>query len=153
MYPFFLACVLLSHLPFGANRPWAWSLFAVLFGLLGLIFCVQVLLGKRNLHVHFKGVPGAFLLWCIPVAWAIFQASILAPASWTHPFWQLAAEQLPTNTVKAYISVDPQLTWTALMRLISYAVVFALSLQFNRDSDKAALTFKSIAYAGFAYAL
>ncbi len=39
------------------------------------------------------------------------------------------------------------------MRLISYAIVFALSLQFNRDSDKAVLTFKAIAYAGFAYAL
>ena len=70
------------------------------------------------MYVHFKGVQSAFLLWCIPVAWAIFQASTLAPASWTHPFWQLAAEQLP-NPVQAYISVNPQLTWTALMRLIS----------------------------------
>jgi len=152
MYPFFLACVLLSPLPFGANRPWAWSLFAVLFGLLGFIFCIQVFLGKRQLHLNFRGVLSAFILWCIPIAWAMFQASAIAPTSWTHPFWPLAAEQLP-NTVQAHISVDPQQTWTALMRLISYAMVFALSLQFNRDSDRAALTFKSIAYAGFAYAL
>ena len=152
MYPFFLACVLLSPLPFGANRPWAWSLFAVLFGLLGFIFCIQVFLGKRQLHLNFRGALSAFILWCIPIAWAMFQASDLAPTRWTHPFWPLASEQLP-NTVQAHISVDPQQTWTALMRLISYAVVFALSLQFNRDSDKAALTFKSIAYAGFAYAL
>ena len=152
MYPFFLACVLLSPLPFGANRPWAWSLFAVLFGLLGFIFCIQVFLSKRQLHQNFRGVIGALLLGCIPVAWAMFQASDLAPTSWTHPFWPLASEQLP-NTVQAHISVDPQQTWTALMRLISDATVFALSLQFNRDSDKAALTFKALAYAGFAYAL
>jgi O-antigen ligase len=152
MYSFFLACVLISPIPFGANRPWAWCLFAVLFGLMGLIFCVQVLLGKRQLHLHFRGVLSAFILWCIPVGWAILQASDLAVPNWTHPFWKLADEQLP-NGVQAHISIDPQETWTALMRLVSYAIVFALSLQFNRDSDKAVITFKALAYAGFAYAL
>jgi O-antigen ligase len=64
----------------------------------------------------------------------------------------LAAEQLSVP-VLARISVAPQETWTALMRLGSYGLVFFLSLQFHRDSHKAALTFKALAYAGFAYAV
>ncbi len=151
MYSFFLACIILSPLPFGSNRPWAWSLYALLFGLLGLIFFVQVLLGRRQL-LSFSSVSVSIVLFCVPVFWAMIQASNPPIASWAHPFWQLVAEQME-NPVQGHISVDPQQTWTALMRLLSYGIVFFLSLQFNRDSDKAALTFKAIAYAGFVYAL
>ena len=54
MYHFFLASILLSPLPFGANRPWAWSLYALLMALLGLVFFVQVLLGKQKEPVRIQ---------------------------------------------------------------------------------------------------
>ncbi|MCK5354794.1 MAG: hypothetical protein KAJ63_06715, partial [Methyloprofundus sp.] len=38
------------------------------------------------------------------------------------------------------------------MKLISYLLVFFLSFQFNRQSDKAVITFKTVAYVGTAYA-
>ncbi len=151
MYGFFLACILLSPLPFGSNRPWAWNLCALMFSLIGLKYFVQVLLGKRQL-VNFSSVSVSIFLFCIPMAWAIVQAYNPPVASWAHPFWKLAAEQLNTP-IQAHISVDPEETWTALMRLLSYGIVFFLSLQFNRNSDNAALTFKALAYTGFVYAL
>ena len=152
MYQFFLACVLLSPLPFGANRAWSWSLFAVLFAVCGIIFFTQVLLDKRHLHLSFKSLMGAGLLWCIPVIWILIQTATHIPDSWAHPFWKLAAETLPT-AVSAHISVDADATFTALMRLLSYALVFCLSCQLNRDKDTAVLSFRALAYTGFAYAL
>ena len=152
MYHFFLACVLLSPLPFGSNRAWSWSLFAVLFAVCGVIFFVQVLLGKRSLHVSFKSLLGAGFLGCMVVVWIIIQTATSVPDSWTHPFWKLATESLST-VVSAHISVDVNATFTALMRLLSYALVFCLSCQLNRERDKAELTFKALAYAGFVYAL
>ena len=152
MYHFFLASILLSPLPFGANRPWAWSLYALLMALLGLVFFVQVLLGKRQEPVRIQPMLVSLILFCIPLAWGLYQLSGLAPPTWVHPFWGLAAEQLGVPVV-ARISVAPQETWTALMRLGSYGLVFFLSFQFHRDSHKAALTFKALAYAGFAYAV
>jgi O-antigen ligase len=152
MYPFFLASILLSPLPFGANRPWAWSLYALLIALLGLVFFVQVFLGKRQEPVSIQLMSVSLVLFCIPLGWGIFQLSGLAPPAWAHPFWSLASEQLSVP-VFSRISVAPQETWTALMRLGSYGLVFFLSLQFHHDSHKAALTFKALAYAGFVYAV
>ncbi len=152
MYYPFLFFVILSPIPFGANRPWAWSLFAALFALCGLVFFIQVLLGKRTLHLNFKGLLVSGFFWSITVGWILIQTSSIAPDSWNHPFWKLAAEQLSTPVI-GHISTNINQSYTALMRLISYAMVFILSLQFNRDTDKALLTFKALAYAGLAYAL
>lgn len=152
MYHFFLISILLSPLPFGANSPWAWSLYAVVMALLGLIFCLQLFRGKTQEPFIFKPIRVAFYLFCIPVGWILLQASGMAPQSWIHPFWQLAAEQLQP-ALKGHISLAPQESWTALMRLLSYAVIFLLSLQFNQHSDRAILTFKALAFAGLAYAV
>lgn len=152
MYHFFLISLLLSPLPFGANSPWAWSLYAVVMALLGLVFCLQLFRGKTQEPFIFKPIRVSFYLFCIPVGWILLQASGMAPQSWAHPFWQLAAEQLQP-TLKGHISLAPPESWTALMRLLSYGVVFLLSLQFNQQSDKAVLTFKMLAYAGFIYAI
>jgi O-antigen ligase len=152
MFKFFLYLILLSPIPFGANRPWAWNLYAALLALIGLVGCIAVLLGRTNIRISFEPMKYPFFLVCIPIAWSLLQLSSLAPDSWTHPFWQLAREQLP-GPVDAYISLTPQETGTALMKLVSYLLVFFISLQFNRDSERAAFTFKSIAYAGLIYAI
>lgn len=144
--------MLLAPIPFGANRPWAWSLYAMLLALAGLIACVRILLNRTEMRISIQPVKYPLYLACIPIAWAFLQLSNFAPDSWTHPFWQLAAEQLP-GSVKAHISLTPQETATALMKLGSYLLIFFISLQFNRDSEHAALTFKSIAYAGLIYAV
>ena len=152
MYYFLLAFVLLSPLPFGANRPWAWSLCSILFALCGLVFFIQVLLNKRTIVLNNKAIWVSAFLWCIPIIWIFIQTSTLVPDSWVHPFWKLAAEQLKTS-ITPIISVNAEASYTELMRLMSYALVFFLSFQLNRNSDKAALTFNALAYIGFAYAL
>lgn len=152
MFKFFLYAILLSPIPFGANRPWAWNLYAILLAVLGLSACVAVLLGRTDLRISMQPVKYPLYLILIPSAWGLLQFSNLAPDSWTHPFWQLAGEQLPAP-VEAYVSLSPQETATALMKLVSYLLVFFISLQFNRDSEQAAFTFKCVAYAGLVYAV
>jgi O-antigen ligase len=152
MFKTFLYLILLAPVPFGANRPWAWSLYAALLALIGLIACVTVLLGKTSVRLSIYPVKYPLYLICVPIAWGLLQGSNFAPDSWVHPFWQLAAEQFPGD-VQAHISLAPEETATALMKLGSYLLVFFISLQFNRHSDYAAFTFKSIAYAGLIYAV
>jgi len=152
MFKIFLFAMLLAPLPFGANRPWAWSLYATLVALFGLIASVAVLSGRTNSRVSIQPVKYPLYLICVPIGWSLLQLSNFAPDSWVHPFWQLAAEQLPVS-VQAHISLAPQETATALMKLGSYFLVFFMSLQFNRQSENAALTFNSLAYAGLIYAI
>jgi len=152
MFKFFLYATLLAPIPFGANRSWAWSLYAILLGLIGLIVFVTALLNRTEMHISIQPVKYPLYLACVPIVWSLLQLSNLAPDSWVHPFWQLASEQLPGH-IKTHISLTPQETMTALMKLFSYLLVFFLSLQFNRNSEHAAFTFKSIAYAGLIYAI
>jgi len=152
MFKIFLYAILLSPLPFGANRPWAWSLYALLLALFGLIASVAILSGRNKMLVSIEPVTYPLYLICIPVGWSLLQLSVFAPDTWVHPFWQLAAEQLPV-TVQAHISLAPQETATALMKLGSYLLVFFISLQFNRHHENAALTFNRLAYAGLIYAI
>lgn len=152
MYKIFLFAMLLSPIPFGANRPWAWSLYALLLALFGLTACLGILLKRVETPISLQPVKYPLYLVCVPIAWGLLQMSNFAPDSWIHPFWQLADEQLP-GSINAHISLAPQQTGTALMRLSSYLLVFFISLQFNRDSENASLTFKSIAYAGLIFAV
>jgi len=152
LFNFFLYVILLAPIPFGANRPWAWSLYAILLALTGLIACVTALLNRTEMRISLQPVKYPFYLAGIPIAWSLLQHSNFAPDSWAHPFWQLACEQLP-GSIKTHISLTPQETMTALMKLGSYLLVFFISLQFNRNSKHATLTFKGIAYAGLIYAI
>ena len=152
MFKIFLYTILLTPLPFGAYRPWAWSLCALLLALGGLVASLFLLFKKSTSNLTLRPLSYSFFLVCVPIAWGLFQLSDLSPGSWDHPFWQLAAEQLPIP-VQGHISLAPQETATALMRLLSYFLVFFFSVQFNRDSHNAALTFDSLAYAGLVYAV
>lgn len=148
----FLYTIALSPLFFGTNHPWSWSLYALLIAFIGLLFFGNILFERNRFDIAIKPLKYPLFFIMIPIVWALIQVSPWVPASWAHPFWILAAEQLP-QTIIPRISLDPPATITALLRLISYLLIFFLSFQFNRQSDRASKTFNTIAYAGFAYAL
>lgn len=152
LFKAFLYSVILAPIPFGADRPWAWSLYAILIALTGLTGCIAILFKRSSMSITLQPVKYPLYLMSVPIAWSALQLSDWAPDSWNHPFWHLAAARLSEN-MPAHISLAPRETGTALMRLLSYLLVFFISLQFNRQSENAALTFKAVAYAGFAYAV
>jgi len=152
LFKLFLFAIALSPLPFGANRPWAWNLYILLIALIALSGCLAIVFKRSSMVISLEAVKYPLILALIPIAWSAFQLSDWAPQAWTHPFWQLTAEHL-SEQMPGHISLAPEKTESALLRLASYLLVFLISLQFNRQPEYAGLTFKVIAYSGFIYAI
>lgn len=152
LFRLFLFILLLSPIPFGANRPWAWHLYTVLIALTALSVCLAIVFKRSSLAISLQEVKYPLILTLIPIIWSAFQLSDWAPEAWTHPFWQITAKHL-SEPIPGHISLAPEETGSAITRLTSYLLVFLISLQFNRQREYAELTFKGIATAGFIYAV
>jgi hypothetical protein len=65
----FLLIVILAPLPFGANRPWSWSLLSLLLGAVTLIWVLSSVLDRGRLAVPLKrcwpflALFGLIILW------------------------------------------------------------------------------------------
>ena len=153
MFPFYslLVTLILSPLPFGSNRPWSWSLLCLLIALITMSWCISYLLKNKKMPLHFKQIKVPFFLFVGTLLWAFIQTITLIPESWGHPLWQLTAQALETK-IPAKISLAPQHTITAIMRLLSYGLVFLLSMYYCQKSDNAKKLFNWLAIAGFIYA-
>ena len=142
--------VLLSPIPLASNRDWSWSLLAFLAAALVLAWLLGAVLGRRRLFtgLHLL-IP---LLFLLALTWAWLQAQPWMPDGWKHPVWELAASALGTE-LPGTISVAPEDNYTAIMRLLSYGLVFFLSFQLARDREIAQRAFRWIFIAAVAYSL
>ena len=131
----FLLTLALIPLPFGADRPWAWSLFAVSVG--GLMLCWGILAARSRSYqaASIRPLLPAVGLFVLVVLWVAIQASGLVPADWRHPLWS-ATEAALGRPVGGGVSLDEHRTWTAMMRLMCYGSVFLLSFQLCISSDR-----------------
>jgi len=140
--------VVLSPLPLGSNREWSWSLCAliaaILAGVWGLASITQTSSLSRRLH---PAIPALFALACV---WALVQLAGWAPASWQHPLWVMAASTLGLDQ-PGRITLSIEDSWVALMRLLSYALVFVLAIQLGRDRHRAQSVFGWMTIAGLVY--
>jgi O-antigen ligase len=152
MYKVFLWVVLTSAISFGSNVPWAWNFYSLLVSVFFLFYCIIAFMRESFFWVPSRLILISCLLFVIPLLWAVVQVSDNVFLSWRHPFWDLAAQILPSIN-HTFISLTPEDTVSAIFRLLSYGLVFFISLQFNRQADVAEFTFNSIAYFGFALAV
>ena len=142
--------VLLSPIPLASNRDWSWSLLAFLTAALVLAWLLAALLSRRRL---FTGLhPLIPLLFLLALAWAWLQAQPWMPDGWKHPVWELASSALGTPLPGA-ISVAPEDNYTALMRLLTYGLVFFLAFQLARDRLIAQKAFRWIFIAAVIYSV
>ncbi len=133
-----ILCVGLAPLPLGANRPWAWSLLAVL---VGLALALAVLRGLRNpaaLPIPFSRYRVLAAGFTILALWIALQAMSWTPASWHDPSWlaMSAALDIPYHGA---ISADPAATLDSLMRILTYGALFWLGLQLGGHDRPARL--------------
>ena len=152
MRQYFTLVILSAGISFGANRPWAWNLYGILIGLFGLALAVQIIKSPERTYINFKPLRYLLILMSLPILWIIVQMSTISPVTWHHPFWALSNTFL-NNAHVSSISLSPHDTGTALMRLMSYGLVFLLSYHYNRHTDCIEASFKTIAYASVVYAL
>ncbi|NNJ65231.1 MAG: hypothetical protein HKP16_06675, partial [Xanthomonadales bacterium] len=142
--------VVLSPLPLGSNREWSWTLCALLVSLITLLWVVtRSWRGGEVQRVMHPAIPLLFLAAC---AWVVVQAAVWAPQSWGHPLWGQAAAVLGIE-LPGLVSLSAEDSWTALLRLLSYALVFFLAFQLGRERSRAHAMMLWLATAGVVYAL
>ncbi len=150
LHKLLLLLVILAPLPLGSNREWAWTLCAFIAGVITLGWVVQALVRPQQVSVALK-LP-VIILFLAVCAWAWLQTVAWVPADWKHPLWGMNAEVLGVP-LKGSISLSVQDSLMAVMRLLSYGLVFFLAFQYGRKRERALSTFRWIAFAGFAYAI
>lgn len=148
---FLLTILVLSPLPFGSNRPWSWSLLSLLIAALTFSWCIHYVTTEKKMNIHFERIKVPFFLFMSTLLWAFIQTSSYIPEGWGHPLWQLTAQALETP-IQARISLAPEQTITAIMLLLSYGLVFFISMYYCQKSENAETLFNCLAVAGFAYA-
>lgn len=149
-----LFIVLLSPLPFGANRPWAWSLWASLIAVLAISWAITVLNNDKAKfpRPYFKAVADVIWVFVGVLSWAVYQVFIPASTNTQHPLWGLAATLLNT-AITPFISLTPGDGITAIMRILSYGLVFLLCFYYCRVQENARTVFHGLMLAGFLYSL
>jgi len=147
-----IAIVVLSPLPFGSYRPWAWSLFAILIGVLLILWCFIVLKSQLRASVPMIRLWPVIIPFVAVLAWAFVQTISSVPHDWIHPLWTETTHTLG-KSVTASISLDPELTLTAILRTTTYGGIFLLSSQLGRDRYRAHHSLVAIAVAGIIYAI
>jgi O-antigen ligase len=145
-----LLIVVLAPLPFGSNRPWAWSLLALITGALLLLWSWRRLREGIPPAIEARRVRGPALLFLAVCAYAAFQTVPGLPGWLANPYWQLPADLLGVAPYDS-ISIDPAATATALMRLLTYGGIFWLSLQTFRTVERAERATFTIALAAAIY--
>ncbi|MFC3714016.1 O-antigen ligase family protein [Sphingoaurantiacus capsulatus] len=145
--PLLLALLVLAPLPFGANRPFAWSLIALLAGLM-LVARARALQDGASLTWHRAlwvpfGIAGAVTLWAV--------VQTFVPAGAADPLW-VSAQTALGAPVFPRLGFAPDAALTGILRWLSYIGVFWLALQLSRDSDRAWALLRWLAWASIAYA-
>lgn len=145
-----LLLVVISPLPQGSNQEWSWSLCALA---IALLVCLWVLANLRP-KGEVSGWPYPVLagLFALAVVWVLLQISSVTPEAWQHPLWSMTSQILSAD-ISGSVSLGPESSWVALMRLGSYVLVFFLTFQLCRDRSRANQAFAWMAFAGFVYAV
>jgi O-antigen ligase len=147
-----VALVVLLPLPLGAVYQWSWGLMSSVVGLVLAIWSARVGFGLQDPGFGLRSVWPLAILFGIVIAWIGLQAQPFTPASWHHPLWNTAAEALGDDTSSA-ISLNPFDTLSGLVRLLAYAGIFWISLQYCRRAARARQVLLAVVYGGLAYAL
>jgi len=137
---FFLLILLVSPLPMGANRDWAWAPITVVIGIVAVL--VALGLGSRDALATApqERLPLGALIVCflLMLGIGLLQMSPLAPAGPSAPFYARAAAVLGrAHAAVPTLSIDTSLG--TLLRCLACGLVFAVARIFCADERRARL--------------
>lgn len=151
-----LALVLLAPIPFGAYRPWAWSLLGALTGGLLGAWAVAVLSGRLHVGLPLRRLWFVVLPFLAALAWAAAQTWGGLPIGWHHPLWTEVDRVLGTGigqpAIAGSVSIDPEMTFNAILRLLTYGGIFLLAAQLGRNRARAHAGLMAVILAQLGYA-
>jgi hypothetical protein len=119
-----------------------------LVSLLTLLWAISR--GWRNAELKPFVHPAIPLLFLAACAWAVIQTGAWVPENWKHPIWAQTGEVLGLD-LPGMISLSAEDNWTALMRLVSYALVFFLAFQLGSERSRAHAMLGWLVAAGLVY--
>ena len=146
-----LGTVILSPVPFGSIYPWSYTLLAIIVAVLVSLWSLSLVFSGASPPVTIGMIWFPATMFGLVLVWIVIQGSSWVPDAWQNPAWRETAAVLGTD-IQGYITVNPYATETTLMRLLSYAGIFWLALQFGRSSRRTKQVFYVVALAGLAYA-
>lgn len=143
----------LAWLPlwYGSNDPIAWGANAVLFPGLAILYELSLLARGKGHPVGMRELALPASLFAAVVGWIALQTVGWRGGPLVNPVWSMAAEALG-RPLAGSITADRELTDLALLRLITAAAAFWLSVQLCRDGARARLLLVAVASIGALYA-
>ena len=148
-----LVLIALAPIPFGANRPWAWSLLAISVGVLVLLDTIAAGLDPIRGESRFmRRIVMPVVLFVLVVTWIVLQATPDTLINLAHPIWAEVSAQLG-QPLPNYVTISPEKTWDALMVLLAYAGVFWLTARHGRDRKNASKMLKFFVAVSTCYAI
>jgi O-antigen ligase len=139
-----------AQFPLGSNRPWSWSLLAILVSLVWVLWIPSAVSNLRELGILCRklALPGLLLL--VPIAWAALQCVHWTPQGWHNGIWQIAPASRPQD---GSVSMSPFATKSELMKLATYVAAGFLVALLSREHAFARRILVWIVVIGVAYAL
>ena len=136
----------------GSNREIAWLINAGYFGTLALLLEATLLVGRRAHPVAIKRLAFPAVIFAFTCVWILIQASTWIPTWLENSIYQYGRETYGID-LPGSISINRELTYVALLRLLTEGAVFWLFLQLCRSTERAHWTVQAVAIIGMAYAV
>jgi O-antigen ligase len=127
----------LAWAPFwlGGDRLLTWGVNGILFPALAMLYEISLALRGRRHPFAINSILGPFVLFIGVALWARAQTAAEVSAIFAHPLWGMTAEVLQ-RPVAASISLNRGETAISLIRLLTAASVFWLSLELCRERER-----------------
>jgi O-antigen ligase len=140
------------NFPLGSNRPWSWSLLALLVAAAWVLWMPYAVIRSRETLEALRRIAVPAVIFVAVLAWAVVQAQSGTPAAWHNAIWQSLAQGAGANAPGA-ISMNPFVTMTEVMKLATYLAFGLVVYTLARDSTLARRFFAAVVFVGVFYAL
>jgi O-antigen ligase len=147
----FVATLAWAPFPLGSNRPWSWSLLALLVACCWTLWCGSIWRRPERAAFLLDGLRGPLILAALAIAWAIVQVTPIVPSNWLNPVWHGTASITGEKTAST-ISISPWRSTTELMKLVSYILAAWLARVFAQSRGGAYRLLDAIIIIGALYA-
>jgi O-antigen ligase len=140
------------NFPLGSNRPWSWSLLALLVSAAWLLWIPYAVIRSDETLGALRKIAIPSVVFVIVLAWAVVQALPDTPMAWHNAIWQVLPSGAGANAPGA-ISMNPFVTMTEVMKLATYLCFGLLVYTLARDATLARRFFSAVVIVGACYAL
>jgi O-antigen ligase len=126
-------------------------------GALLITWGLAAMQGRVSVHLGPQRLWFVVFPFLAALGWAGLQTWAILPVGWHHPLWQEVDRVLGSGVgrplIAGSVSIDPEMTFNAILRLLTYGGVFLLAAQLGRNRDRARAGLLAVILAQLGYAV